>query len=104
MKKNSTDENKSFLILFFLLLILFGTISISHAKTMALSFDDGLDPRIQPRAFSWNVSILNALSNAGDDPNTSGPLTDVLAGMTTGETIVIDTPIRITTRITIETE
>lgn len=36
----------------------------SEAKSIALSFDDGLDPRNQPMAFSWNASILEALSKA----------------------------------------
>lgn len=38
--------------------------SISQAKSIALSFDDGLDPRQQPLAYSWNTSILKALANA----------------------------------------
>ncbi len=38
--------------------------SISQAKSIALSFDDGLDPRSQPMASSWNSSILEALSKA----------------------------------------
>ena len=37
---------------------------ISQAQNIALSFDDGFDPRNQPLASSWNTSILNALSNA----------------------------------------
>lgn len=37
---------------------------ISQAQSIALSFDDGFDPRNQPLASSWNTSILNALSNA----------------------------------------
>ena len=36
----------------------------SHAQSLALSFDDGLDPRVQPQAPSWNVAILAALSKA----------------------------------------
>lgn len=38
--------------------------SIVQAQSIAISFDDGLDPRDQPLAFSWNASILEALSNA----------------------------------------
>jgi len=38
--------------------------SISQAKSIALSFDDGLDPRNQPMASPWNSSILEALSKA----------------------------------------
>lgn len=34
------------------------------ARTLALSFDDGLDPREQPFASAWNASILDALSRA----------------------------------------
>ncbi|MCJ2165244.1 MULTISPECIES: polysaccharide deacetylase family protein [unclassified Pseudodesulfovibrio] len=38
--------------------------AIGQAKSIALSFDDGLDPRSQPMAASWNSSILTALSKA----------------------------------------
>jgi len=36
----------------------------SEAESIVLSFDDGLDPRNQPMAFSWNASILEALAKA----------------------------------------
>jgi peptidoglycan-N-acetylglucosamine deacetylase len=38
---------------------------IVHAQCIALSFDDGLDPRSEPHAASWNASILGALKAAG---------------------------------------
>ena len=38
---------------------------MGHAQYIALSFDDGLDPRSEPRAASWNASILGALKDAG---------------------------------------
>ncbi len=38
--------------------------SSSQARSIALSFDDGLDPINQPMSSSWNSSILEALSNA----------------------------------------
>ncbi|MCP4115808.1 MAG: polysaccharide deacetylase family protein [Desulfobacteraceae bacterium] len=53
---------KSLFILWAALLL--GLPSISQAQSIALSFDDGLDPRTQPLASSWNSSILEALSNA----------------------------------------
>ncbi len=34
----------------------------SHAQSLALSFDDGLDPRVQSQAPYWNAAILAALS------------------------------------------
>jgi peptidoglycan-N-acetylglucosamine deacetylase len=35
------------------------------AQSLALSFDDGFDPRDNPQAAIWNTAILTALSNAG---------------------------------------
>lgn len=35
-----------------------------HDKCLALSFDDGLDPRKQPMAGAWNAAILHALAEA----------------------------------------
>ena len=35
-----------------------------HAQTIALSFDDGLDPIHQARAAEWNTAILDALAKA----------------------------------------
>jgi peptidoglycan-N-acetylglucosamine deacetylase len=35
------------------------------AQSLALSFDDGLDPRKQPQAAAWNQAILDALAAAG---------------------------------------
>ena len=37
----------------------------SQAQSVALTFDDGFNPREQPQAASWNAAILAALSNAG---------------------------------------
>lgn len=34
------------------------------AQTVAFTFDDGFDPRTQPRAADWNRDILAALANA----------------------------------------
>ncbi len=34
------------------------------AQTLALSFDDGFDPREQPSASEWNAAILDALRDA----------------------------------------
>jgi peptidoglycan/xylan/chitin deacetylase (PgdA/CDA1 family) len=34
------------------------------AQSIALSFDDGLDPREAPRAAAWNAAILHALADA----------------------------------------
>lgn len=61
MKRIHIAEN--LLIIFFIILTL-GLSSTSQAKGIAFSFDDGLDPRYQPRASSWNASILEALSKA----------------------------------------
>lgn len=53
--------NRSIIFLIVLLLCL---PSIIQAQSIALSFDDGFDPRNQPLASSWNTSILKTLSNA----------------------------------------
>jgi peptidoglycan/xylan/chitin deacetylase (PgdA/CDA1 family) len=37
---------------------------LASAQTIAFTFDDGLDPRVQPRAAVWNQEILTALRNA----------------------------------------
>ncbi len=34
----------------------------SRAQSLALTFDDGLDPREQPQSASWNKAILSALA------------------------------------------
>lgn len=52
---------KSFTYLLIALLLL--PLS-SQAQTLALTFDDGLDPREQPQAVTWNRAILEALSKA----------------------------------------
>ncbi len=39
--------------------------SIALAQNIALTFDDGLDPRRQPAAASWNEAILEALARDG---------------------------------------
>jgi peptidoglycan/xylan/chitin deacetylase (PgdA/CDA1 family) len=52
---------KSFTLLLIALLLL--PLS-SQAQTLALTFDDGLDPREQPQAVTWNRAILEALSKA----------------------------------------
>lgn len=51
-------------LIIFLIALSLGLPSFSHAQDIALSFDDGFDPRNQPFASSWNTSILKALSNA----------------------------------------
>lgn len=38
--------------------------SVAHAQTLALSFDDGFDPRREPQAKAWNTAILDALAYA----------------------------------------
>lgn len=35
-----------------------------RAQTLALTFDDGFDPRVQPQAAQWNESMLKALESA----------------------------------------
>jgi peptidoglycan/xylan/chitin deacetylase (PgdA/CDA1 family) len=37
---------------------------LASAQTVAFTFDDGLDPRVQPKAAQWNGAILSALRNA----------------------------------------
>jgi peptidoglycan/xylan/chitin deacetylase (PgdA/CDA1 family) len=54
---------RNYLIQLCLALLLWIPIN-SHAQSLALSFDDGLDPRDQLQAPSWNAAILTALSNA----------------------------------------
>lgn len=39
--------------------------ALSAAQTVALTFDDGLDPRAHPEAARWNAQILAALQSAG---------------------------------------
>lgn len=67
LKRISIIEGSNFLfsqfILFSIALLLL-LPSIGQAQSIAFSFDDGLDPRNQPLASSWNASILKALSNA----------------------------------------
>lgn len=36
----------------------------AHAQRVALSFDDGFDPRAQPEAPAWNAALLDALAKA----------------------------------------
>ena len=47
------------IILFALLL---GLPGASSAQALALSFDDGLDPRTQPQAAVWNEALLRSLA------------------------------------------
>lgn len=35
-----------------------------HGQSVALTFDDGLDPRQRPHAAAWNAAILDALARA----------------------------------------
>jgi len=49
----------------FLLALSLWLPATGRAQSLALSFDDGLDPTQQPQAASWNASILEALSKAG---------------------------------------
>jgi peptidoglycan-N-acetylglucosamine deacetylase len=46
----------------FLLFVLIG--NSGHAQSLALTFDDGLDPRAQPEAAIWNQRILDGLATA----------------------------------------
>ena len=64
MKNFYLNEIVSFMQNILLITLLVLLPSISHARSIAFSFDDGLDPRKQPLASSWNNSILIALSNA----------------------------------------
>lgn len=61
MKKYLIAEN---LLITFLIIAALCLPLAAQAKSIALSFDDGLDPRNQPQALSWNASILDALSDA----------------------------------------
>ncbi len=61
MKRSLVADN---LLFTFLIIVAFCLPSACQAKSIAFSFDDGLDPRNQPMAFSWNLSILDALSDA----------------------------------------
>ncbi|MBI9080960.1 MAG: polysaccharide deacetylase family protein [Pseudodesulfovibrio sp.] len=61
MKKRHVTQN---LFITFLTILSLCLPSICQAKSIALSFDDGLDPRSQLMASSWNSSILDALSKA----------------------------------------
>jgi peptidoglycan-N-acetylglucosamine deacetylase len=45
-----------------LVLVLFATSGCG--QSLALTFDDGLDPRAQPEAAAWNQSILDGLARA----------------------------------------
>ena len=36
-----------------------------RAQSVALTFDDGLDPRVQSQAATWNEAILHTLADAG---------------------------------------
>ena len=59
MKKSPVAKN---LLAAFLLITAICLPATSQAKSIALSFDDGLNPQKQPMAASWNASILNALA------------------------------------------
>lgn len=61
MKRSLVQQNR--LIIFFLFIVVCLPLP-SLAKSIALSFDDGLDPRNQAMASSWNSSIIEALSKA----------------------------------------
>jgi len=37
---------------------------LASAQTLAFTFDDGLDPRVQPKAAAWNQEILSSLRDA----------------------------------------
>jgi len=37
---------------------------LASAQTVAFTFDDGLDPRVQPKAAQWNDAMLSALRKA----------------------------------------
>lgn len=53
-----------YLVLVFITTLFLWMPSACHAQDIALSFDDGVDPRVQQLASSWNASILEALSKA----------------------------------------
>lgn len=44
--------------------LLFCVAAGVQAQTLALSFDDGFDPRAQPQAATWNAAMLDALAYA----------------------------------------
>jgi peptidoglycan/xylan/chitin deacetylase (PgdA/CDA1 family) len=46
------------------LALLLTACSAAFAQRIALTFDDGLDPRKQPQAAEWNAALLNALDAA----------------------------------------
>lgn len=46
-----------------LFLVLLGS-SLLHAQTVSFTFDDGLDPRANAQAATWNAAILSALAAA----------------------------------------
>lgn len=46
------------------LLLLLSVALSSHAQSVALTFDDGLNPRTQAEAATWNANILAALATA----------------------------------------
>lgn len=48
-------------ILLFLFLL---SSSLLHAQTISFTFDDGLDPRTNSQAATWNAAILSALASA----------------------------------------
>ena len=45
-------------------LVLLASNATVFAQSVALSFDDGFDPRRQSRAVEWNAAILDALADA----------------------------------------
>jgi peptidoglycan/xylan/chitin deacetylase (PgdA/CDA1 family) len=46
------------------LLLLLSLTLCSHAQSVALTFDDGLNPHTQAEAVTWNANILRALATA----------------------------------------
>lgn len=48
----------------FVLALLLSLPSLASAQTISFTFDDGLDPRVQPQAARWNAQILAALKTA----------------------------------------
>lgn len=44
--------------------LVFGLPDTGNAQQIALSFDDGFNPRTKPDAASWNASLIQALSDA----------------------------------------
>lgn len=46
------------------LLFAVGFAPAAYGQTLALSFDDGFDPRVQPQAAAWNAAMLDALAYA----------------------------------------